>query len=182
MRKRARQGCRSVPKGSDEIRLAWRQSTPLHPSRQPYPPYAFDPTAQIHSFTHTTRSLRRMRREWPGALLARRTRTLRRMRGGRQPSFLLAEPPRYSGGRSMRAVKDGLPTPSGECEKSEGPRSTAAPRPTWVPSQEQKSKRAWKDLLDRCCSFDARNQGSIRHSFLTRLVSPACLAHLASLR
>jgi len=29
-------------------------------------------------------------------------------------------------GRSMLAGKDGLPTPSGEGEESEGPRSTAA--------------------------------------------------------
>ena len=28
---------------------------------------------------------------------------------------------------------------------SEGPRSTAARRPTWVPFQEKESKRAWND-------------------------------------
>jgi hypothetical protein len=32
----------------------------------------------------------------------------------------------YYGGRSMRAVKDGLPIPSGEREESEGPRCTRA--------------------------------------------------------
>ena len=60
---------------------------------------------------------------WP---CAPGTRARRRMRGSRQPPFLLAEPPRYSGGRSMRAVKDGLPAPSRESKESEGPRSTAA--------------------------------------------------------
>jgi len=33
-------------------------------------------------------------------------------------------------GRSMRAVKDGLPTPSGESEESEGPRWIRAVRLT----------------------------------------------------
>jgi hypothetical protein len=50
-------------------------------------------------------------------------RTARGRRGGRQPSFLLAEPPRYNGGRPMRAVKDSLPAPSGEGEELEGPRT-----------------------------------------------------------
>ena len=62
----------------------------------------------------------------------------------------------------MRAVKDGLPTPSGDGEESGGPRSTAARRPTWVPSQEKKNKRAWKDRLDGGWSFGARSKGQPR--------------------
>ncbi len=68
----------------------------------------------------------KMWRKGVRTFLCFRSARLRRMRGGRQPSFLLAEPPRYSGGRLMRAVKDGLPIPSGKVEESEGPRSTAA--------------------------------------------------------
>jgi hypothetical protein len=39
--------------------------------------------------------------------------------GAGRPFFLFAEPPRYSGGRSMRAVKNNLPTPSGKVEELE---------------------------------------------------------------
>jgi hypothetical protein len=44
-----------------------------------------------------------------------------RCEGAGRPFFLLAEPPRKSGGRSMRAVKNNLLTPSREVRESESP-------------------------------------------------------------
>ena len=81
----------------------------------------------------------------------------------------------------MRAVKDSLPAPYGEVEESEGPRSTVAPRPTWVPFQgreENKLGRMEKErpgaLLARRAptmkrwSLDARSEGQFACSLWGR--------------
>jgi len=48
----------------------------------------------------------------------------------------------------MRAVKDSLAVPlKGKAGESEGPRSAAPRRPTWMPFQESESKRSLEGSL-----------------------------------
>ena len=64
------------------------------------------------------------------------------------PPWLLKEQADRSSCSQNRG-RDGKDTPVGpvlpERAPWEGPRSTAARRPTWVPSQERENKRAWRE-------------------------------------
>ncbi len=62
----------------------------------------------------------------------------------------------------MRAVKEGLPTPFGEGEELEGPRSTAAVGPTRVSFLSRETSELGM-IIDGWCSFDARNGDHTSH-------------------
>jgi len=83
----------------------------------------------------------------PGALLAHRTRTMKRCssdaRSKGQPwPLLLGEV--WEIGDSWKVTHVGPVLP--ERAPSEGPRSTAALRPTWMSLQEEKGERTWKEF------------------------------------